>query len=93
MAASSSDDARTGTEGAADFDVGYVTIGAGDKVVDVFIDPMCSFCKHFEETSGEGLFSDAAAGVSTVRCTPDNLESPLARHLVFSAGRCVPHGG
>lgn len=55
-AASSSDDALTGTEGTADFDVGFVTIGSGHKVVDVFIDPMCSFCKHFEETSARSCF-------------------------------------
>lgn len=59
-------------------------IGSGEKVVDVFIDPMCPYCKQFEGTSGEGLFSDAAAGVSTVRVHPLAILNRLSEGTSYS---------
>lgn len=60
----------SGTRGAAHLDEGYVELGSGPKIVDLFIDPLCPFCKLFEETSGQLLFADAAAGHTTLRIHP-----------------------
>ncbi|MBF4636298.1 thioredoxin domain-containing protein [Agreia pratensis] len=62
--------ALSGTQGAAHFDDGYVQIGSGPKTVDLFVDPMCPYCKLFEETSGELLFKEAASGGLTLRVHP-----------------------
>ncbi|WP_181031449.1 DsbA family protein [Clavibacter michiganensis] len=47
-----------------------MSIGDGPKRVDLFVDPMCPFCKVFEQTSGSMLFSDAAEGATTIRVHP-----------------------
>lgn len=60
----------SGTRGAAHLDDGYVQIGSGPKVVDLFVDPLCPFCKMFEESSGQMLFAEAGAGRATLRVHP-----------------------
>ncbi|MFO7689749.1 MAG: thioredoxin domain-containing protein, partial [Cryobacterium sp.] len=44
-----------GTVGAARFDEGYLSLGAGPVVVDVYFDVMCPFCKAFDDTNGPQL--------------------------------------
>ncbi|TFD33419.1 DUF4190 domain-containing protein [Cryobacterium cryoconiti] len=57
----------TGTVGAAHFDDGYLSVGTGVQVVDVYFDPMCPFCRQFEETNGSQLAALAADGSITLR--------------------------
>lgn len=74
----------TGTIGATRFDDGFVQIGHGAKVVDLFIDPMCPYCKLFEETSGPALFKEAAAGKATVRVYPIAILNRLSQGTAYS---------
>jgi protein-disulfide isomerase len=55
--ASSTPDAPlpTGTVGAAHFDDGYLSVGTGEKVVDVYFDPMCPICGAFKQANGQQL--------------------------------------
>ncbi|MWJ00828.1 hypothetical protein DOU07_03180 [Clavibacter michiganensis subsp. michiganensis] len=64
------DPAISGIRGAAHFDEGFVQIGDGDKVVDIYLDAMCPHCREFEETSLSALLSDAAAGRAEIRVHP-----------------------
>ena len=57
----------TGTVGAAHFDAGYLAVGTGVQVVDVYFDPMCPYCRQFEETNGSQLAALAADGTITLR--------------------------
>lgn len=62
--------APVGTEGAVVFADGTITIGSGARIVDAYLDPMCPYCKLFEQTSGRMLLQDAVSGVTTVRLHP-----------------------
>lgn len=62
--------ALTGVKGAVSFDEGYVTIGTGPKIVDLYLDPMCPYCKLFEQTSGPMLLDEAQGGRATLRVHP-----------------------
>ena len=44
-----------GTVGAAHFDDGYLELGSGPVVVDVYFDVLCPFCKAFDDTNGAQL--------------------------------------
>lgn len=74
----------TGTVGAAHFDDGYLRIGSGEKVVDLFIDPLCPYCRLFEQGSGQLLFDDAAAGLITLRVHPLALLNRLSQGTDYS---------
>ena len=50
-----STDVLSGTVGAAHFDDGYLELGSGPVVVDVYFDVLCPFCKAFEDTNGPQL--------------------------------------
>jgi protein-disulfide isomerase len=53
----------SGTVGAAHFDDGFLSVGTGEKVVDIYFDPMCPICGTFEEANGQqlaGLVDDGA---------------------------------
>jgi hypothetical protein len=45
----------SGTVGAAHLDEGYLQVGTGRTVVDVYIDPMCPYCGQFDVANGDGL--------------------------------------
>nr|WP_228502080.1 thioredoxin domain-containing protein [Plantibacter sp. VKM Ac-2885] len=60
----------TGTSGAVNFDEGYIAVGTGPTVVDLYLDPMCPYCKMFEATSGQLLFDEAEAGRATLHVHP-----------------------
>ena len=60
----------SGVQGAVNFDEGYVQLGAGEKVVDLFIDPLCPYCKLFETASGPLLFDEVDSGRATLRVYP-----------------------
>ena len=49
------DQVLEGTVGAAHFDDGYLELGSGPVVVDVYFDVLCPFCKAFDDTNGAQL--------------------------------------
>ncbi|TFD27111.1 thioredoxin domain-containing protein [Cryobacterium sp. TMT2-23] len=57
----------TGTVGAANFDAGYLVVGTGPDVVDVYFDPMCPYCQQFETANGDQLAALVADGSITLR--------------------------
>jgi protein-disulfide isomerase len=60
----------TGTDGAAHFDEGYLQVGTGATIVDVYFDPMCPICGVFEQTNGAQLASLVDDGTITLRLHP-----------------------
>jgi len=56
-----------GRQGAADFDAGYLFVGAGPTTVDVYFDPMCPYCKQFEDANGVQLGAAVDSGDITLR--------------------------
>ena len=73
-----------GTHGAAHFDDGYLQVGSGSKVVDLYVDPLCPFCKMFEGLSGPMLFAEASARLATVRIHPVALLDRLSMGTGYS---------
>lgn len=57
----------TGTVGAAHLDDGYLAVGTGNTIVDVYLDPLCPICGVFEETNGSQLGDLVDAGTITLR--------------------------
>lgn len=72
------------TAGAAHFDEGFLAVGSGPKVVDLYVDPMCPYCKLFEQTSGAALFSDAAERWTTIRVHPVAILNRLSQGTAYS---------
>lgn len=62
--------APTGTDGAVNFDGGYIEAGTGAKHVDIWFDPMCPICGEFEKTNGDTLAKAVAEGSITLRLHP-----------------------
>ena len=60
-------DVPTGQLGAAHFDGGYLAVGTGATIVDVYLDPICPFCRQFETTNGDQLAGLVAGGDITLR--------------------------
>ncbi|MBW8870625.1 MAG: thioredoxin domain-containing protein, partial [Leifsonia sp.] len=60
----------TGTDGAVDFDGGFITVGDGAKKVDVWFDAMCPVCGAFEQTNGDTFDSAVEDGSITLRLHP-----------------------
>lgn len=59
-----------GSLGAADFGKGYLAVGTGTTIVDVYLDPMCPYCGEFEKANGARLHTMADAGDITLRLHP-----------------------
>lgn len=76
--------APTGQSGAARFDDGYLVIGSGPQIVDVYLDPLCPFCKKFEQLSGPFLVDEASAGNATLRIHPVALLNRLSAGTEYS---------
>lgn len=60
----------TGTDGAVDFDGGYLSAGTGSKKVDIWFDAMCPVCGAFEKSNGKTLSSAVEDGSITLRLHP-----------------------
>ncbi|WP_431247585.1 DsbA family protein [Leifsonia xyli] len=60
----------TGTDGAVDFDGGFITVGDGAKKVDIWFDAMCPVCGAFEQTNGATLANAVDDGSITLRLHP-----------------------
>lgn len=74
----------TGQSGAARFDEGYLVVGSGPQVVDIYLDPLCPFCKKFEQLSGPFLVDEASAGNATLRIHPVALLDRLSAGTEYS---------
>jgi protein-disulfide isomerase len=74
----------TGQSGAARFDEGYLVIGSGPQVVDLYLDPLCPFCKKFEQLTGPFLLDEASAGNATLRIHPVALLDRLSAGTAYS---------
>ncbi|TFC57204.1 DUF4190 domain-containing protein [Cryobacterium sp. TMB1-7] len=57
----------TGQIGAAYFDEGYLLVGTGSTVVDLYIDPMCPYCGQFDIANGDTLAALVEDGSITLR--------------------------
>lgn len=60
----------TGTDGAVDFDGGFIAAGNGAKKVDLWFDAMCPVCGAFEKTNGATLANAVDDGAITLRLHP-----------------------
>ncbi|MFF1633220.1 DsbA family protein [Leifsonia sp. NPDC058248] len=60
----------TGTDGAVNFDQGYITAGTGPTTVDLWFDPMCPACGAFEKANGDTLATAVSDDSITLRLRP-----------------------
>jgi protein-disulfide isomerase len=74
----------TGQTGAAWFDDGYLVIGSGPKIVDIYLDPLCPFCKMFEELNSPFLLDEASAENATLRIHPVAILNRLSAGTDYS---------
>jgi protein-disulfide isomerase len=73
-----------GSQGAVDYDAGFFSVGSGPKVVDVYVDPLCPFCKRFEQTYMGVLKDDVASGATTLRIHPLAVLDRLSNGTEYS---------
>ena len=59
-----------GTDGAVDFDGGFITVGDGAKKVDIWFDAMCPICGAFEKANGATISGAVDDGSITLRLHP-----------------------
>ncbi|MBF4625788.1 DsbA family protein [Clavibacter sp. VKM Ac-2872] len=74
-----------GTINTVHFDEGYVQFGKGDKVLDMWVDPMCPYCKAFEQQNGQLIFGDALNEKLTVRVHPTAILNSLSQGTDYSS--------
>lgn len=60
----------SGQTGAAYLDDGYLQVGIGAAVVDLYIDPMCPYCGQFDIANGDTLAAMVDDGTITLRLHP-----------------------
>jgi protein-disulfide isomerase len=75
----------TGTEGSAFFDEGYLKVGTGETVVDLYFDPMCPICGVFDKTNGAFLTSQVDDGAITLRLHPMNFLNRFSQGTDYSS--------
>lgn len=75
---------RMGSVGAADFDRGYILLGAGRTMVDLYIDPMCPYCRAFEESELPYLRRRIDRQEITLRIHPIALLNRLSQGSAYS---------
>jgi protein-disulfide isomerase len=74
----------TGTDGAVDFDKGYITAGTGSTTVDLWFDPMCPACGAFEKANGDTLAKAVSDGSITLRLRPLTFLDRLSNGTGYS---------
>jgi protein-disulfide isomerase len=74
----------TGTAGAANFDEGYLQVGTGTTIVDVYFDPMCPICGVFEQTNGTQLATLVDDGTITLRLHPMTFLDRASQGTAYS---------
>ncbi|MGO4105795.1 DsbA family protein [Leifsonia sp. YAF41] len=75
----------TGVEGAAFFDEGYLKVGTGATVVDLYFDPMCPICGVFDKTNGAFLTDQVDTGAITLRLHPMNFLNRFSQGTDYSS--------
>ncbi len=75
----------TGRLGAAYFDEGYLSVGNGATIVDVYLDPMCPYCRQFEETNGDQLARLVDKDTITLRLHPLTFLDPVSQGTNYSS--------
>ncbi|MBG6059862.1 protein-disulfide isomerase [Cryobacterium sp. MP_M5] len=83
--APSEPDSLTGRLGAADFDAGYLSVGTGPTTVDVYFDPMCPYCKQFEDANGAQLSAAVDADAITLRLHALTFLDPASQGTDYSS--------
>ncbi|CAN7230178.1 DsbA family protein [Microbacterium foliorum] len=74
----------SGSTDAVNFDEGYIAFGAGEHVVDLYIDPLCPYCKLFESLDGDFLFREAEQEKITLRVHPVAILSQYSEGTEYS---------
>jgi protein-disulfide isomerase len=74
----------TGTVGAVNLDDGYLLVGTGEKVVDVYFDPMCPICGAFEKANGAQLAGLVHDGAITLRLHPMTFLNRVSQGTDYS---------
>ena len=64
---SATSEEATGQTGAAYLDDGYLMVGTGATLVDLYIDPMCPYCGQFDIANGDTLAAMVDDGTITLR--------------------------
>lgn len=75
---------RMGTVGAVDFSRGYISLGTGRTMVDLYIDPMCPYCRAFEESELPYLRRRIDRQEITLRIHPTALLDRLSNGSAYS---------
>lgn len=83
--APSEPESLTGRLGAADFDAGYLSVGTGPTTVDVYFDPMCPYCKQFEDANGAQLSAAVDADAITLRLHALTFLDPASQGTDYSS--------
>ncbi|MGO4782401.1 DUF4190 domain-containing protein [Cryobacterium sp. W22_MBD10_FK3] len=74
----------SGQTGAAYFDEGYLQVGTGTTVVDLYIDPMCPFCGQFDLANGDTLAGLVEDGSITLRLYSLTFLDPTSQGTEYS---------
>jgi protein-disulfide isomerase len=75
----------TGTVGAAHLDDGYLQVGTGASVVDVYIDPMCPYCAQFDIANGDTLAALVDNDSITLRVHPLTFLDAASQGTAYSS--------
>lgn len=73
-----------GSDGAVDFDGGFIAVGDGAKKVDIWFDAMCPVCGAFEQANGKALASAVDEGSITLRLHPLTFLDALSNGTGYS---------
>ncbi|MCS3442187.1 DsbA family protein [Microbacterium phyllosphaerae] len=60
----------SGTEGTVNAESGFIELGDGATVIDLYVDAMCPYCRMFEDAHADFLFREVADGRATLRLHP-----------------------
>lgn len=82
---SSSSAVASGQFGAANLDEGYLVVGTGNDVVDLYIDPMCPFCGQFDNANGDTLAALVDDDSITLRLHPLTFLDNASRGTEYSS--------
>jgi protein-disulfide isomerase len=75
----------SGQAGAANLDEGYLEVGAGRVVVDLYIDPMCPFCGQFDRANGDTLAALVDDDSITLRLHPLTFLDGASQGTAYSS--------
>jgi len=67
-----------------DSDTGAIRLGDGPDVLETYVDFMCPYCGHFEESWGDAISEEVAAGNLTLEIYPVAILDRLSQGTAFS---------